>query len=233
MPYPIGANRSRSPPAPFIVSEPSGNSGELDVRALCEQAAGGDLDAAERLLWLHHARLLGLARRKIGVDWQGKLDPEDLLQDAYIDVLRSIADFEAHDEDAFYRWAARIVDHKFIDQVRRFRRKKRDVTREQMTGRAAAEGRETLLSHVLSDTTTPSQIMRREDANAALMSCIAKLPEEYRTVVTRHYLRQEPFATIAPDLDRSEDAVRRLCSRAVEKLRECLGRASHYLSRLP
>ncbi len=211
----------------------SGNLDESDIPILCAQAAGGDLDAAERLLWLHHGRLLGLARRKIGVDWQGKLDPEDLLQEAYIDVLRSITDFEAQDAESFYRWAARIVDHKFIDQVRRFRRKKRDVSREQMTGRAAAEGRETLLSQIIPDTTTPSQIMRREDANLALMSCIAKLPEEYRTVVTRHYLQQESFADIAPDLDRSEDAVRRMSSRAVEKLRECMGRASHYLSRLP
>lgn len=213
--------------------DPTGQPDELAIQALCEQASAGDLDAAERLLWLHHGRLLGLARRKIGVDWQGKLDPEDLLQEAYIDVLRSITGFEAQDAESFYRWAARIVDHKFIDQVRRFRRKKRDVSREQMTGRAAMEGRETLLSHVLPDTTTPSQIMRRDDASAALMACIAKLPEEYRVVVTRHYLQQESFADIAPDLNRSEDAARRMCSRAVEKLRECLGRASHYLSRLP
>lgn len=200
---------------------------------LCQQAAAGDIEAAEKLLWLHHARLLGLARRKIGVDWQGKLDPEDLLQEAYIDVLRSMSDFEARDSESFYRWASRIVDHKFIDQVRRFRRKKRDVAREQHTGRAGAEGRETLLSQVMPDTTTPSQIMRREDASAALMSCIAKLPDDYRIVVTRYFLDQEPFADIAPDLDRSEDAVRRMCSRAVEKLRECLGRASKYMSRLP
>lgn len=215
------------------MDETTGQLDESQIPLLCERASAGDLDAAEQLLWLHHGRLLGIARRKIGVDWQGKLDPEDLLQEAYIDVLRTIVGFEARDGESFYRWAARIVDHKFIDQVRHYRRKKRDVAREASVGRGTAEGRETLLSQIMPNTVTASQIMRREDATAAMMSCIAKLPDEHREIVTRHFLNQEPFADIAADLGKTEDAVRRMGSRAVDKLRECLGRASRYLSRLP
>ena len=193
---------------------------ENQIPTLCRQASEGDLDAAEQLLWMHHGRLLGIARRKIGVDWQGKLDPEDLLQEAYIDVLRTIEGFEARDAESFYRWAARIVDHKFIDQVRHFRRKKRDVGREATIGKGTSEGRETLLSQIMPNLVTASQIMRQEDATAAMMSCIAKLPEEHRVIVTRHYLNQEPFSEIAADLGKTEDAVRRMGSRAVKKVRE-------------
>ncbi len=67
-------------------------------------------------------------------------------------------------------------------------------------------------------------------AVGALMTCIAQLPEHYRMVVQRLYLNEEPLAVVATDLGRSEDAVRRLGSRAVERLHRCLGRASHYLS---
>lgn len=193
--------------------------------------ASGDLDAAERLLWLHHRRLMARARRKVGVDWQGKIDPEDLLQEAYIDILRQIDGFQATDGEAFYRWAAHIVDHKFIDQVRRLRRRKRDVSRE--VGRPGGAGRMSLLSQLLPDDTTPSRILRHQDATGAMMSCIARLSEEHREVITRHYLWEQSFASIAADLGKSEDAVRRLGSRAIERLRACMGRASDYLSRAP
>jgi len=198
-----------------------------EIRSWCAQAAGGDLDAAERLLWAHHGRLLGTARRKIGVDWQGKIEAEDLLQEAYIDILRQIHGFEARDGESFYRWAARIIDHKFIDQVRRFRRAKRDARRE------IAGSRQSLLDHVMAGDRRPSQTLRRQDAEGALMSCLARLPEESRAIVTRRFLEQEEFASIAADLGKSEDAVRRACSRAVDRLRDCMGRASRYLSAAP
>jgi len=198
-----------------------------EIEALCARAASGDLDAAERLLWLHHQRLLGTARRKIGVDWQGRIEAEDLLQEAYIDILRQISGFKARDSESFYRWAVRIVDHKFIDQVRLHRRAKRDIRRE------LAGNRQSLLGHVMGRERGPSQILRQQDAEGALMSCLARLPEEARTVVTRRHLGQENFSTIAADLGKSEDAVRRMCARAVDRLRECMGRASKYLSAPP
>lgn len=194
------------------------------VESLCVKASAGDLSAAERLLWLHHKRLMTYAARKIGVDWQGRIEPEDLLQEAYIDVVRGIEGFEARDGEGFYQWVARIVDHKFIDQVRRCRRSKRDA------GREVGSGREALLDRLADGGSTPSRIIRRADAEAAMLACIAGLPDEQREILTRRYFRQEPYARIAESLGKSEDAVRRACGRAVERVRERLGRASWYLS---
>ncbi len=199
--------------------------GVESVESLCVKASAGDLDAAERLLWIHHTRLMTYAARKIGVDWQGKIEPEDLLQEAYIDVIRGIKGFEARDAEGFYQWVARIVDHKFIDQVRRQRRSKRDSARE------VGAGREALLDRLADGGPTPSRIIRRADAEAAMLACIAGLPDEQREILTRHYFRQEPYARIAESLGKHEDAVRRACGRAVERVRDRMGRASWYLSR--
>jgi RNA polymerase sigma factor (sigma-70 family) len=87
-----------------------------------------------------------------------------------------------------------------------------------------------LLDHVLRDSLTPSRVMRREDAVAAMMACIARLPEDYRQVIQRMYLEEKPLKEIAADMGRSEDALRRLAGRAVEQLGRCMGRASRYLS---
>jgi RNA polymerase sigma-70 factor, ECF subfamily len=212
------------------VPSPSGASDAEALRALCQRACAGDVDAAEQLLIHHHGRLCGFVRRKLGVDWQGKLDAEDILQDGYVRIFASISQFHYAGEDSFYQWASRVVDHAFIDAVRGLRRKKRDVARETSAGRDGDERRQSLLDQVLRDSITPSRIMRREDALAAMMACIARLPEDYRTVIQRHHLEEIPLKQVATELGRSEDAVRRLAGRAVQQLNECLGNASRYLS---
>ncbi|HVZ92905.1 MAG TPA: RNA polymerase sigma factor [Phycisphaerales bacterium] len=202
------------------------------VAMLCELAAGGDADATTKLLSMHHGRLVGFAKRKIGVDWQGKIETDDILQEAYIDVFKGIATFKYQGEDSFYHWATKIIDHRFIDHARHWRRKKRDVSREmgQGGGGPNVSRHDTLLDRCLPDSVTASRIMRREEATAALMACIAKLPEDYQKVVTRLYLEEADLAEVAKEMDRSPDAVRRLASRALEHLEACVGKASRYLS---
>src|SRR5439155_7913812 len=106
------------------------------VGELSRAAAGGDQTALERLIWYYHDQLLGHAARKIGGDWRGKIDAEDILQEAYADIFAGITSFSPAGQDAFYHWAVQIINNRFIDHVRFLRRKKRDATRE--IGQAAA-----------------------------------------------------------------------------------------------
>ncbi|MBN2448299.1 MAG: sigma-70 family RNA polymerase sigma factor [Phycisphaerae bacterium] len=198
----------------------------------CRAAAAGDDDALEHLLWTHQRRLLGFARRKIGVDWQGKIDADDILQEAYIEIARTIANFEPRGPDSFYHWATRIISNRFIDQVRHWRREKRDATREITARAGSTEAQNSLLARCMAKIPSPSGVMRHEDALAAMQTCIARLPDDYRVVIQRLYINQEPLRDVAAQLDRSEDAVRRLGTRAVERLTHCLGRASRYFSTL-
>lgn len=196
----------------------------------CRLASGGDHDAVQKLLWAHQARLGGYVRRKIGPDWKSRIDPDDLLQEAYIDIFDGIATFEYRDEDSFYYWATRIIDHRFIDQIRRLRRKKRDALRE-VSGPAAASKHESFLNNYLADSATPSKHLRHAEAVSAMLACVAALPPDYREVVRRYCLGGESLAKVAADMGRSEDAVRRLSSRAVAQLREAMRRASRFFSR--
>ena len=198
----------------------------------CRQASSGDASAVEKLLWAHQGRLYGYAKRKIGPDWKERIDPDDLLQEAYIAIVGGIGGFTYRDEDSFYAWATRIIDHRFIDLVRRMRRRKRDALRE-VTGRsprASGSRHESFLTNKLKDGSTPSRSMRRDEAVSALMTGIASLPPAYRIVIQRYCLAGEPLAAVAKSLGRSEDAVRRMASRAVEQLREKLRDASRFFS---
>lgn len=203
-----------------------------ELEALCTRACAGDEEALEHLVVAHRGRLLSHLKRKIGVDWQGRIDPEDVLQETLVAVFRDIAGFTYRDGDSFYRWAARILDNRFIDHVRRLRAAKRDVQRETRPDAAMGSRYGSLFDRHFCESSTASKVLKREDAVAALMACIARLPEDYRVVVQRCHLGEEPFARVAADMGRSEDAIRRLAGRALERLHECLGRASHYLTRV-
>lgn len=193
-----------------------------DVAALCRLAAAGNGDALTSLLLQHHSRLLEHAVRKVGPDWRGKLDPEDLLQEAYSDVVSAISSFTYQGADSFYYWAVQIVDRRYVDQVRRWRAGKRDVAREQ---RRAAIGANTsiyqgLIEQHLRDTRTPSRSVGTQESVGVVMCALARLPNDYRDVLRRVYLNGESFSVVATDMKRTEDAVRRLAGRALERLRQ-------------
>jgi RNA polymerase sigma factor (sigma-70 family) len=192
-----------------------------DVETLCRAAAGGNAEALTTLLLLHHGRLLEHAVRKVGPDWRGKLDPEDLLQEAYFDVLTAISSFTYLGADSFYHWAAHIVDRRYVDQVRRWRAGKRDVAREQRRVAAFANTSiyQGLIDQHLRDTRTPSRSVGTQESVGVVMCALARLPGDYRQVLRRVYLNGEAVAAVAADMGRTEDAVRRLAGRALERLR--------------
>jgi len=217
------ANDPNDPPQP-----------EADEQMLCRRAAGGEADALAELLRRHHAVFLGYARRKVGAEWRGKIDPEDVLQESYARVFGDIGGFVYAGEGSFYHWVTRIIANLYVDSARHWRSAKRDAARE--AGMAA--GRQSSYANLLdqclpADLKTPSQALQLEDAMGCLMHCIAQLPEDYRVAVQRVYLKEESPAAVAAEWGRSEDAVRRLAGRAVERLQKCLGRSSRFFSRPP
>ena len=161
---------------------------------------------------------------------RGKIDAEDILQEAYADIFAGITSFSPAGQDAFYHWAVQIINNRFIDHVRFLRRKKRDATREIGQAAAANSMYQSILDQCAGSCERPSMALRREDAQRAIMTGLCRLPADYREAVQALFLRQEPLAEVAAKLGRSEDAERRLAGRALEQLRDHLGRASLYLS---
>lgn len=194
------------------------------VETLCREATEGSTEALTRLLATYHARLLDHTTRKVGPDWRGRIDPEDVLQEAYFEVFEGIRSFRYQGVDSFYHWAAHIVDRRYIDEVRHHRAQKRDISRE--TPAAPLDpNRSTycsLLEQCLRDSRTPSRVAGTAEAVSRAMSGLARLPEDYREVLRRAYLKDESFHTIAAEMGRTEDAVRRLAGRALERLRDLL-----------
>jgi RNA polymerase sigma-70 factor (ECF subfamily) len=196
---------------------------------LCRAAAKGDADALQHLMLRYHGELLAFLERKLRDGWKGKIDADDVLQETYINIVDRIGEFEYSGEDSFYIWSMRIADHRFIDRVRYWRRTKRASNRESSAGVDQNSRHEGLLDRVCVESTTPSVLARRADAQAVLMSSLACLPQDYRHVLRRLYLDQVAVPAVAAELGKTPIAVHRIASRAIAKLRESMGSASRFL----
>ncbi|MEW6747776.1 MAG: sigma factor, partial [Planctomycetota bacterium] len=71
--------------------------------------------AIQKLIIAHHGRLRKFAVKAMSRELRAKLEPDDLLQQVYVDVLKHIADYRARGPDSFFHWLVRIFESKIVD----------------------------------------------------------------------------------------------------------------------
>lgn len=208
----------------MVTSDPS----EVD---LLKRAIGGDRDATGQVLWMHYNRLHRHVATQIPKSLSRVIDPDDVLEEAFVRVWQHIQEFQIQGPDSFYAWLKTTSQRVLLDKIRAHRAVKRGA------GRLPAEAPpkqdssvESLLDLIAVDFATPSQSAMRREAEQVLRVAIAGLPEHYRQAVELRYLKGRPVADVAARMGRTEGAVQMLCQRALKRLRDEMGNASQYLS---
>ena len=188
-----------------------------------DAARQGDHNAMAKLLALHHPQLAAHVAGRLDPAAALRTSPEDILQEAYIEVFRSIDRFEDRGPGAFLSWVTTIVDHKLQDAQRAAHRQRRDIAREASEPRRdPADSYWNLLDQVCRDSITPSRVFRRQEAIGALLACLDELSESHRHVIEARFLQGRPVAELARELEKSEDAVVALTQRALVALRAAM-----------
>lgn len=193
-----------------------------ETQVLIKKARHGDEQAVQRLLVLYHPRLKARLLRQMDPVMRSKMEPEDILQQVYLETFRAIGQFEYQGPDSFLRWMYAILDRKLIDEHRALRAERRDVRRE-VKPAAASAGQTTyidLLARITSGGTTPSQVVRKEEALGVLAACVATLPDHYREVIQMRFIEGRPVAEVAERLGRSIGSIHMICHRALKQLRD-------------
>ncbi len=235
---------------------------EVERAAQVALAEAGNADALQHLLVEYHTVLLRLVDGSIDPTLRHRVEPDDVLQEAYVAAFRALSPPGAgekraprsavpvHDrtEDAdldedhgasgnppdpprfstpagFYKWLERIVINELRDTQRAARRKKRDPARRVdnlAPGPGATASYPDLLALLTASGTSPSRVIARHEAAATVLTCLARLSAEQRTVVRLRFLQDVPVAQIAQQLGKTETAVYALCQRGLKALRELL-----------
>jgi RNA polymerase sigma-70 factor (ECF subfamily) len=93
--------------------------GEENEKDLLAQALGGDCGALAELFQRHRGRLEQMVRLRLDRRLQGRLDPADVLQEAYLDVARRFREYRANPALPFFLWLRQLTGQKLTDLHRR------------------------------------------------------------------------------------------------------------------
>jgi len=190
---------------------------KLDEKTLplLERAKMGDSAAVGDLYSLYEKRLKNAVRKKIGNKLRQRMETVDLVQSVWKDVLSDMKGFEYRGSDSFFKWLLSCIIRKIQDKGRYFKAKKRDIGMETRiktvdlkpnSGRLEGTG------------PSPSQVAMTDEHIEKLLKLLDRLPDSQRQALVLRMKEEMEFEKIAQIMDRSQDSVRKLYSRAVKNI---------------
>src|SRR5437016_3851474 len=93
---------------------------DVDPELLLHQARDGDDAALGRLLESYSRYLTLLARVQVGRRIQGKVDPDDVVQETFLDAHRQFPQFRGTTEAELAAWLRRILAGQLTLVLRRY-----------------------------------------------------------------------------------------------------------------
>lgn len=178
---------------------------------LCLRARGGDEAAYERLFALAYDSLRLYVRLRLGRALRTRLESDDVIQDTFVEALRSFDGFRWQGKASFSRWICRVAENRIRALAAHHGARKR-------TPPGDAEH----LSHVLDRVTALSRSLTSRVDLAARKTHLAKgldeLPDELRLVVLLRYFAGMSLDEIGDSSGTSRSTVRRQLGRATRLL---------------
>ena len=182
---------------------------ERDEADVCA-ARAGDVDAFDRLLARHEKRVFNLCLWIVG----DRDEAADAAQDAFIRAYRHLPKFRG--DCAFGAWVSRIAVNVARDAAKRRKRAPRDFSSLQTQDAPEFDPPDA------ETRSAPDEIARSQRQNAVRLA-LARVPENYRTVLVLFDLQGRSYEECAATLDVPLGTVKSRLSRARAALREALG----------
>lgn len=171
------------------------------------RSRNGDTQALDRLLTALQNRLRESGERRVGEALRGRTRVSDILQDAYVEVVRSINDFEGSTQAEFFAWVAAIIENAARRQHRHLTAKKRKPPSR------TTELNALTIAYLRTVSSPLSQLQKREDIEL-IYRAVQQLKDEHREVIERAIFAGVPVPEVAKEIGRTEAATRMLLSRA-------------------
>ena len=203
--------------SPFHYPEPN----RPDERALLR--AGG-ADALADLLQQYQAPLERIVHFRLAPVLRSRIDPADVLQEAYFEISRRIQEYIDGVPVSFFVWIRQKTVQTLIDIQRNQLREKRDANREVLMA-LPSHGQTcslSIASLLVDDMTSPSQAAVRVEEIQELQSALESMNETDREVLAMRHFEHLNNQQVAEVLGLSPPAASNRYIRAAAKLGEIL-----------
>jgi RNA polymerase sigma-70 factor (ECF subfamily) len=192
---------------------------------LIRRASSGDQEALAQVFALHRDRLRQMVRLRLDRRLQGRLDPSDVLQEAYLDFSRRLPDYACNPAMPFYLWLRFLTGQRLIDLHRQhLGTQMRDVGQEVSLYRGALPqaSSASLAAQLLGRLTSASRAAIRAETQIRVQEALNRMdPIDREVLALRHFemLTNEETATV---LGIRKSAASNRYVRALQRLKEIL-----------
>ena len=153
----------------------------------------------------------------------GRVDPADVLQEAYIEVARRISDYLDAPQVSFFVWARQITWQTLLTVHRRHFGQKRDPGQEVPIHRQPTNATSfSIARQLVGQLTTPSQAAMREEQFGQLRQAIEQMNETDQEILALRHFEQLTNSEVAEILNLKETTASNRYVRALKRLREIL-----------
>jgi RNA polymerase sigma-70 factor (ECF subfamily) len=201
----------------------SENSNETEQ--FLQAAARGEPPDWAGLLSRHRDRLRRMVMLRLDQRLQGRVDPSDVLQDAFLEASRHLEDYVREPKMPFYLWLRSITGHKLLALHRQhLGTHMRDAGREVSLyrGTLPETSSAALAAHLMGADTRPSEAAARAERKILLQAALNSMDAMDREVLALRHFEQLSLAEVAQVLDIKEKAAGKRYLRALQRLKNIL-----------
>lgn len=199
---------------------------DQESETLLERLRGGDESSLAELFLRHRARLWRLVEFRLDPRLRGRVDADDVLQEAYLNAAQRVPHFLEKPSMSFFIWIRLIVDQTLADVHRRhLGAQLRDAGREIRIGGVHPHGTSTSLAfQIVGNLTSPSQAAIREETYRLLEEAIESMDSMDREVLALRHFEELTNGEVAEVLGIQEKAASIRYIRALRRLKGILSR---------
>jgi RNA polymerase sigma-70 factor (ECF subfamily) len=196
-----------------------------DADGTLARAAAGDQEALAQVFARYRDRLRQMVRLRLDRRLQGRLDPSDVLQEAYLDFARRLPEYAREPSLPFYLWLRLLTGQRLIDLHRmHLGAKMRDAAQEVSLYRGALPqaSSASLAAQLLGRLTSASRAAMRAETQIRVQEALNRMDAMDREILTlRHFemLTNDETATV---LGIKKSAASNRYIRALKRLKEVL-----------
>jgi RNA polymerase sigma-70 factor (ECF subfamily) len=192
---------------------------------LLSQAAAGDPEQFGALLEQHRPRLRRMVALRLDPRLHGRIDPSDVIQEAYLEASTRLAEYVQKPTMPFFLWLRFLAGQKLVTLHRHhLGTRMRDAGREVSLyrGRFPEASSAALAAQLLGHETRPSEAAIRAELKIRLQEALNSMDAIDREILALRHFEQLSLGETAQVLEMTESGACRRHLRALKRLKEIL-----------
>jgi RNA polymerase sigma-70 factor (ECF subfamily) len=191
-----------------------------DVKSLSELIAAGDRAGIDAMLMQHRPRLRRMVAARLDPRLASRVDPSDIVQDAFVEAVKQLPGYLAHPAIPLYPWLRQLTANRLAAAYQQhLHAQRRSVAREVSIDLGLSSASVALLAdRLVSSQSTPSHEVGRQELERQVREALARLPLIDREVLILRFVEQLSAPETAAILGISSEAVGMRRLRALRRL---------------